>query len=139
MELNPGLAQIARANADRFARRAAALAPVRVLEADALELPLPQGPTLAFLFHPFEAPMLRRFLARAAAEFEGRPGEFDLLYVNAEHGAVFERTPGFERVWNGMVPMSGEDHLADLLEIAEQTEYGSTGDELCMIYRFCGE
>ncbi len=34
-----------------------------------------------------------------------------------------------------MVPMSGLDHLADLAEIATQTEYGSTGDELCAIFR----
>jgi hypothetical protein len=33
------------------------------------------------------------------------------------------------------VAMSAEDHLADLAEIEEQTEYGSTGDELCSLYR----
>ena len=38
-----------------------------------------------------------------------------------------------------MIPMSPEDHLADLAEIAEQKEYGSTGDELCTIFRFTGE
>jgi hypothetical protein len=34
--------------------------------------------------------------------------------------------------------MSAADHLADLAEIATQTEYGSTGDEQCTIYRFTG-
>jgi hypothetical protein len=34
--------------------------------------------------------------------------------------------------------MSPEDHVADLAAIAEQKEYGSTGDELCAIYRYKG-
>jgi hypothetical protein len=38
----------------------------------------------------------------------------------------------------GPVAMTPADHLADLAAIAEQKEYGSTGDELCAIYRFTG-
>jgi len=34
--------------------------------------------------------------------------------------------------------MSPADHAADLAAIAQQKEYGSTGDELCAIYRFKG-
>jgi hypothetical protein len=34
--------------------------------------------------------------------------------------------------------MSPDDHAADLEAIAQQTEYGSTGDELCVIYRYVG-
>ena len=81
---------------------------------------------------------MRQFLARVEAEFAGRPGDFDLLYVNAEHGWVVDRYERFERVFFGLVPMSGADHLADMAEIAEQEEYGSTGDELCAIYRWRG-
>jgi hypothetical protein len=109
-----------------------------LIEADALEAPLPSTPTLAFMFHPFEAPVLRRFLARVEQHYADRPGAFDLLYVNAEHASVLDRNPAFTRMFNGMVPMSSEDHLADLAEIAEQKEYGSTGDEFCTIFRFTG-
>ena len=133
IELNPSLAAIARANMRSFAAKASPLAPVDLLEGDALEVPLPETPTLVFLFHPFEAPMLRRFLARLAQHFAARV--VDVLYVNAEHAAVFDRNEAFRRVFYGMVPMSGLDHLADLAEIAMQTEYGSTGDEICSIYR----
>jgi hypothetical protein len=90
------------------------------------------------MFHPFEAPVLRRFLERVEQHYAERPGSFDLLYVNAEHAAVIDRNPAFTRLFNGLVPMSADDHLADLAEIAEQKEYGSTGDELCTIYRFSG-
>jgi SAM-dependent methyltransferase len=140
IELNPGMAAIARANIEVFESDpdTSPLAPISLIEGDALEAPLPSTPTLAFLFHPFEAPVLRRFLARVEHHFAQRPGSFDLLYVNAEHANVLERNPAFRRLFNGMVPMSPEDHLADLAEIAEQKEYGSTGDELCTIFRFTG-
>ena len=134
IELNAGLARIARSNTDAFAASGEALAPVSLLEGDALEVKLPEGPLLAFLFHPFEAPVLRRFLAR----LEQRGGLCDLLYVNAEHASVLDARARWTRVWHGMVPMSEEDHRADLLEIAGQSEYGSTGDELCGIWRLRG-
>jgi len=135
IELNPALAAIARTNTLAFASspQADALAPISLLEGDALEVPLPSGPILAFLFHPFEAPLLRRFLSRIVQHRAAT--RLDILYVNAEHAAIFDRNPAFTRVFYGMIPMSAEDHLADLAEIAEQKEYGSTGDELCAIYR----
>jgi len=141
IELNPTLAAIARSNIHIFSNdpNTSPLAPITLLEADALEAPLPSTPTVAFMFHPFEAPVLRRFLARVQQHYAQRPGSFDLLYVNAEHATVLDRNPAFTRLFNGMVPMSAEDHVADLAEIAEQKEYGSTGDELCTIFRFTGQ
>ena len=149
VELNPGLAAIAQANLQRFTAQADTLAPAQILAGDALEVPLPEGPLLVFLFHPFEAPVLRRVLRRLTAH-GGASGQgkssahgkssacsesIDLLYVNAEHAAVLDRDPAFTRVFQGLVPMSITDHVADLLEIAGQQEYGSTGDEICAIYR----
>ncbi len=140
IELNPSLAAVARRNLTLFSagETSSPLAPVDLLEGDVLEVALPAGPTLAFLFHPFEAPLLRRFLARLEQVYASHPGRLDLLYVNAEHCAVLDRNPAFKRIFYGPVPMSSQDHLADLAEIAEQKEYGSTGDEICAIFRFTG-
>jgi hypothetical protein len=140
IELNPSLAAIARDNIRAFTRSPVsnALAAVSLLEGDALEVPLPDTPTVVTLFHPFEAPVLRRFLARIEHHFADRPGQLDILYINAEYAALLDRNPAFTRLFNGMVPMSSEDHLADLAEIADQREYGSTGDEFCTIHRFTG-
>jgi len=66
------------------------------------------------------------------------PYPFDLLYANAEHDSLLDRHPAFRRIWMGRVAMSTDDHIADLAAIAEQKEYGSTGDELCAIYRYIG-
>jgi SAM-dependent methyltransferase len=140
VELNPGLAAIAQANIAVWRRdpAAEALAPLTLHLADACTHPLPTGPTLAFLFHPFERPVLRRFLQHVERSLTAHPAPFDLLYANAEHGSYLDRHPAFTRLWMGPIAMTPADHLADLAAIAEQNEYGSTGDELCAIYRYTG-
>ncbi len=140
VELNADLANIANANISLWHNdlQANALSPLVLHHADATTHPLPSEPTLAFLFHPFELPILRRFLRHVETSISNNPRPFDLLYVNAEHDSFLDRHPAFTRVWTGLVPMTPADHLADLAAIAEQKEYGSTGDELCAIYRYKG-
>jgi SAM-dependent methyltransferase len=144
VELNPAMAAIARANVDIWNHThtsdptASATAPIQIIQDDALNLALPSTPTLVFLFHPFEDPVLKAFLRHIETAFADRPGTLDLLYVNAEHGAVLDRHPAFQMLWQGQVAMSPEDHAADLEAIAQQEEYGSTGDELCAVYRYTG-
>jgi hypothetical protein len=138
IELNSALAHTALSNIEIWQQspHAAQLAPITLHHADALRHPLPEAPTLAFLFHPFELPILRRFLRHTQNSLAGNLRPFDLVYVNAEHGSLLDRHPAFQRLWTGSVPMSPADHVADLAAIAEQQEYGSTGDELCSFYRF---
>jgi hypothetical protein len=148
IELNPTLADIAQSNLDHWLACHAAdttappLAPIRLYEQDALTFDLPRTPTLAFLFHPFEAPILKLLLRRIETRFAKNTGAppppFDLLYVNAECRKVLDQHPAFTRLFLGPVAMSPEDHAADLAAIAQQKEYGSTGDEECAIYRYTG-
>ncbi len=138
VELNAGLATVAVANIAlwRDDPHGMALAPLRLRAGDATQLPLPPEPTLAYLFHPFETKLLRRFLRHVRRSLAEEPRTVDLMYVNAEHDSLLDREPGLQRLWFGRVPMSATDHAADLEAIAQQEEYGSTGDELCGIYRF---
>jgi SAM-dependent methyltransferase len=140
VELNAGLAAITQANISLWNNHLDAnrLAPLHLHHADATRHPLPIAPTLAFLFHPFELPVLRRFLRQVERSIALNPRPFDLLYANAEHGSLLDRHPAFTRLWMGPVAMTPADHLADLAAIAQQAEYGSTGDELCAIYRHTG-
>lgn len=144
IELNPEMATVARQNVEHWTRAhcedstAARLAPIEVVEQDALDYELPTTPTLLFLFHPFEAPVLKLLLRRIETQFAKRPGTLDLLYVNAECADVIDRNPGFTQLFLENVAMSPEDHAADLEAIARQKEYGSTGDEECAIYRYTG-
>lgn len=140
VELNAALCRVARVNIALWLRDAHAspLAPIALHHADATRHPLPNTPILAFLFHPFETPVLRRFLRHIEKHLARHPQAFDLIYVNAEHGSLLDTHPAFTRLWEGRVAMSASDHIADLEAIAQQKEYGSTGDELCAIYRFSG-
>lgn len=144
VELNPAMADVAQRNVDHWieAREkdptAKRHAPVTLMEQDALEFAFPKTPCVVFMFHPFEAPLMRKLLRRMEAQFVGRAGELDVLYVNAECAKVFDTNAAFRRVWFGMVKMSTEDHAADLEAIAQQKEYGSTGDEECGVWRFVG-
>lgn len=144
IELNPTLATVARRNVDawldahRADATAPAISPITLLEQDALATDLPVVPTVLFLFHPFEAPVLKRLLRRIESRFARRPRELDVLYVNSECRELLDEHPAFERLFLGKVAMSPEDHAADLAAIAQQKEYGSTGDEECAIYRYIG-
>jgi SAM-dependent methyltransferase len=147
IELNPALARIARQNVAQWTAAHAAdstalpLAPIEVLEQDALDFILPRTPTLIFLFHPFEAPVLTQLLRNIQAQLGTRPKSspaqsLDILYVNAECANVFDAHPAFTQLFLDHVRMSPEDHAADREAIAAQKEYGSTGDEECAIYRY---
>jgi len=148
IELNPTLADTAQLNLEHWREAHASdatatpIVPIRLLEQDALTFDFPRTPTLTFLFHPFQAPVLKLLLRRIEAQFAKRPGAptpaFDLLYVNSECRTVLDRHPAFTRLFLGPVAMSPEDHAADLAAIAQQKEYGSTGDEECAIYRLTG-
>jgi SAM-dependent methyltransferase len=140
VELNPILASVAQSNISLWDKdiEADALSPIVLHNADATRHLLPREPTLAFLFHPFELPILKRFLRHIERSIALNPRPFDLLYANAEHDSYLDHHPAFTRLWKGPVPMTPADHLADLAAIADQKEYGSTGDELCAIYRHTG-
>src|SRR5580692_1834791 len=148
IELNPTLADIAQNNLDHWLATHAAdptalpTASIRLYEQDALSFDIPRTPTLAFLFHPFEAPILKLLLRRIETRFAKKSGSpppaFDLLYVNAECRRVLDLNPAFTRLFFGPVAMSPKHHAADIAAIAQQKDYGSTGDEKCAIYRYTG-
>ena len=137
VELNAELATIADANLSLWAKdtEANALAPIVLHQADATRHALPPEPVLAYLFHPFEATLLHRFLRHVQRSVKQHPRPFDLVYVNAEHDSLLDKSRALRRLWMGRVPMSPADHVADLEAIAEQQEYASTGDEVCALYR----
>ena len=145
VELNPALAATARRNLEIVTMEDHAapelpplLSPMRVVEGDILSFPFSGTPTLLHLFHPFEAPVLRGLLRKLEAQISKGANALDILYINAELAPILDAHPAFCRVWGGSVLMSTEDHVADLREIAEQHDYGSTGDEQCAIYRYTG-
>ncbi len=144
VELNDDLVGIAQRNVALWTRAhtgdptAEHLSPIRLIHGDVLDIPLPRTPTVLFLFHPFEEPVIKPLLRRVESAFAHRTGQLDILYVNAEHGPTLDAHPGFHLVWKGRLTMTPEDYAADIEAIAQQPQYGSTGDEHCAIYRYTG-
>ncbi len=123
VELSPELAAIAQRNLAAFhpAWRQGAVA-AEVLTADATSAALPPGPLLLFLYHPFAAPIMRRFLAHVQQAAQGEPREILLLYANPELGALLDATPGVQHLWKETFPLTPEEGAAD--------RFGSYGEQI---------
>jgi hypothetical protein len=113
---------------------------MRMVQGDAVEFELPQGPSLAFLFNPFAAPVLRWLLKRWRKALVAHPSGLDLLYVNNEQEGELESAPGWTRLFLGKVRRSRADAIADHKIMANQPEgeYASSNWEDCSIWRCCG-
>ena len=140
VELNPTLVRIARRNLAVWRKAGRARAPMRLVCGDAADFAFADGPCVAFLFNPFGAAVMRRFLKSVATKFGGRPGELDILYVNNEQEGVLETAAGFLRLFHGRVKRSRADAVADHRILANQPEgeYASDDYEDCSIWRWVG-
>jgi hypothetical protein len=134
VELHPALARIARKNVSMWRTAGRERSPVRIVEGDAVEFELPEGPLLVFLFNPFGAAVLRRLLRgwrKALAK------DLDLIYVNNEQESVLESERGGTRLFLGKVRRSKKDAIADHKIMANQPEgeYASSNWEDCSMWR----
>ena len=93
VELHPGLARIARRNLSLWRKAERAVCPVRLIEGDAVELELPSGAGVAFLFNPFGAAVLRKLLRAWQKQLAASAASLDILYVNNEQEHVLEAIP----------------------------------------------
>jgi hypothetical protein len=141
VELHPALVATARKNLSAWRRAGRAQTRMRLVRGDVLEFVFPAGPCVAFLFNPFGAPVMRRFVAAMAKSFAKRPGELDLLYVNNEQERVIEQQRGFVRWYLGQVKRSRADAIADhkILNNQPEGEYASAPYEDCSIWRWVGK
>src|SRR5215469_16065985 len=107
VELDPGLARVARKNFSRFGRRRWLGRPgprigtwgtrgVRIVEGDALTVPLPDGPVALFYFNSFEREMTEMWLARLGEVAAHRPWPIDLIYVHPEFDSLVRRVSGLQ-------------------------------------------
>ena len=137
VELHPKLASTAHNNLQKWQVRYGG-PPMRVEQADALQLRMPAGPCLLFLFNPFDLVLMDRLLTRLTHAFRRRPGELDLLYVNDEQRSLLmDEHRSFRQLWRGRIHLSHEDRDADKAIISHDADglYVTTGYEDCSIWR----
>jgi hypothetical protein len=100
-----------------------------VVEGDVLELPIPDGPTVLFLFNSFEAEVLTRLLVRLGEASQKRSAPIDLIYIHPDHDEMARKTAGVVKLADEDIPFSAEDAAADAFEVDH---------DQCCIYRFAG-
>jgi SAM-dependent methyltransferase len=111
VELNAGLAEIARENAVRWTAAGKARSPIRIECRDATEVEWPSGPCLVYLYNPFAEPVMRAVVERLRERFGDRGDELEIVYQKPEQAASLEEN--FEMVWGGVCPLSEEDRVSD--------------------------
>jgi SAM-dependent methyltransferase len=92
IELNPGLAAIARRNGERLRGRRA---PIEIRLQDAATADIADG-TVYSLFNPFGPDTLREVLARIRHSLMTRPRPIRIIYLNPLHKDVLQRDDWLE-------------------------------------------
>jgi len=113
VELSAELASVARENLGRFKAKWKRDVPAVAMEGDATSFELPGGPMVLYLYHPFAAPVMRRFLAHLEASLRREPREVYLLYTNPEVDELLRGAPFLERMWDECFGLDEEDAGAD--------------------------
>lgn len=114
VELSPALSAVAQKNLERFTadwRQPEVV--TEVMTGDATQIALPGGPLVFFLYHPFAAPLMQRFLEHVLQAARSGPREIYLLYANPELGALVGATPSVEWLWRETFPLTAEEGAAD--------------------------
>lgn len=93
-----------------------------VRRGDATTFLFPAGPLLVFLYHPFAAPVMRRFLDHMSQSFPDRKREVYLLYANPELEALLVERTGAIQLWKQTFALTPEEGAAD--------RFGSHGEAI---------
>ena len=114
IELSSDLAAVAKANLQTFSApwRVPGL-PVNVVIGDATTYTFPNTPMVLFLYHPFAAPIMQKFLDHLGRTLQENPRPLYLLYENPELANMLGRCPFLTQLWDAHFPMSNADVAAD--------------------------
>lgn len=96
VELSRPMYDIALANIDQAKAAGAIRAPVVAHHADVAAYKLPAEPLVLYVFHAFEAVVLRQLLERLERSLRGQPRECHFIYLNPAHQDQFVHCPSLE-------------------------------------------
>jgi SAM-dependent methyltransferase len=116
VELHPALVSIARKNLVKWKASAHACDDIEVLNADALEFPFPESPTLLYVFNPFDAHLTQLLLDRIQAVSLTRSADIDIIYMTPEHADLFAAVPNLQLLSQGRAPLTTEEKAVDAFQ-----------------------
>jgi SAM-dependent methyltransferase len=97
VEFSRQLCEQARSNIEVFFRNNAPRCPIEVLETDATTFDIPADLNVFYLYNPFDADILKRFLANVARSLETAPRRAWLIYNNPLHDDVVLQSGLFQQ------------------------------------------
>jgi len=96
VEYSPELHAIAAANISRY-RGPRRCREVQAMQADVRTFPIPDGPLVFYMYHPFQEPVVNAMLAHLREDLERKPRPVYFLYMFPVYGELLERA-GYQRV-----------------------------------------
>jgi SAM-dependent methyltransferase len=129
VELNPELASIAETNLALWCTFPHACGDIAVLNVDALAAPIPDSPTVLYIYNSFNLYVMVPLLERLQALARLRATPIDLIYAAPQQAALVDATPGIALLAIGSVDLSAEDKAACAF---------SSKALIFRIYRFAG-
>lgn len=112
VELNPDLTAIAEKNIAAWKNRPHPCVDIEVLNLDALEAPIPDGPAAVYIYNSFNLYVMLPFLDRLRQLALHRPAPIDLIYAQPQQARLLESAPGLTVLATGAIPLSAEDKAA---------------------------
>jgi SAM-dependent methyltransferase len=113
VELNPTLTAIAESNLARWQAAPHTCSDIAILNVDALAAPIPDSPTVLYIYNSFNLYVMLPLLERLQALSLTRTAPIDLIYAQPQQANLVDVTPGIEILATGSVPLDSEDRTAD--------------------------
>ena len=124
IELSADLVMLAHENLERWESRPHLCRDLSVVTADVLEYPLPDGPTLLYMYHPFEAELFGRWVESLRTALPARTAPLYLLYANPYYENLLQALPHAHRIWTGCIEFTPEEIAAHL--------FGGTSEQVSL-------
>jgi SAM-dependent methyltransferase len=112
VELNPELHSVAETNLALWRTFPHPCSDIVVLNVDALAAPIPESPTVLYIYNSFNLYVMLPLLERLQDLARARTAPLDLIYAAPQQAALVDAVPGIALLASGSVDLSAEDKAA---------------------------
>ena len=98
VEYSEQLNEIARYNISRFPKAEKRCREIDIVCDDAARFPIPQGPLVIFLYHPFVRPVMKEIVKNVLMSFQQDPRRIIVLYCNAVFADMWKNCSFIEEI-----------------------------------------
>ena len=99
IELSAALAARARLNAEKVARRFPDRPPMKIVDANVCDFPLPSGKLACFNYNAFGSEIVAQIITKFEAALAGDTPHMFFIYYNPVHFELFDASPAFRRFY----------------------------------------